>query len=311
MKLSLLRHLFRIKMPAIRLGEDKTLKAALSRFLLSSEFQQSTLGPVLRGLIRKTRSMYNYNPWFLLDTQAIERPNYAYCMLHAAQLAKRLGHDRISAIEFGVAGGNGIAFMVNFAREVERVTGVAVECYGFDTGVGMPDPEGPKDLPYWFRAAQYPMDQAALQRKVPDARLVIGNVRDTIGSFIESHRPAPIGAIFNDVDYWSSTLDSFRLFDRAETASEHFLPRIAMYFDDIIGSPAEMYGPHNGQLAAMHEYNATNPQVKIHLNQNLLPLTHLKYRHQIYYAHLFAHPRYSEFLGDSQQGAIHANLKLQ
>ncbi|SNS10462.1 hypothetical protein SAMN06295912_101364 [Sphingomonas laterariae] len=258
-----------------------------------------------------TRNIYNYNPWFLLDTQAIERPNYAYCMLHAAQLAKRLGHERISAIEFGVAGGNGIAFMADFAKQVQRVTGVAVEIYGFDTGAGMPDPEGPKDLPYWFRAAQYPMDRDALQKKVPDATLVIGNVRDTVGSFVETYRPAPIGAVFNDVDYWSSTLDSLHLFDRAAGQADHFLPRIAMYFDDIIGSPAEMYGAYNGQLAALREYNNTTPDVKIDLNQNLLPLSHLRYRYQIYYAHLFAHPRYSDFLGDDQQGEIHNALRLQ
>lgn len=287
------------------------MKAWIGRRILSPEFQQSLLGAGLRAFIRATRSAYNYSPWFMLDTQAVERPHYAYCMLHAALLAKRLGHDRISAIEFGVAGGNGIAFMSAFAREVHRATGVSVDCYGFDTGVGMPDPEGAKDLPYWFRAAQYPMDREALQRKVPDAHLVIGNIRDTIASFVDTYRPAPIGAIFNDVDYWSSTLDCFRLFDRVAEQSEYFLPRIFTYLDDIIGSPAEMYGPFNGQLAAMHQVNAERADVKTHLNQNLLPLSHLRYRHQIYYTHLFAHPRYNEFLGDAQQGSIIADLKLR
>lgn len=287
------------------------LKSALSRIILSKEFQLSSAGAVTRRLISRTSTRYAYNPWFLLDTEAVERPHYAYCMLHAARLGRRLGHDRISAIEFGVAGGNGIAFMVDFAKQVEAATGVAVDCYGFDTGKGMPDPEGGKDLPYWFRAAQYPMDEDALRRKVPEAKLVIGNIRDTVQTFVDTHRPAPIGAIFNDVDYWSSTLDSFRLFDRVDTQSAHFLPRQYMYFDDIIGSEIEMYGPHNGQLAAMHEYNAANPAVKIHLNQNLLPKTNISYRHQIYYAHLFAHPRYEEFLGDDQQGGIHDALKLR
>lgn len=38
------------------------------------------------------------------------RPNYAYCTYHAADLARRLGIPRISVIEFGVAGGNGLLF---------------------------------------------------------------------------------------------------------------------------------------------------------------------------------------------------------
>jgi len=287
------------------------LKTWVRKKLISPEFQQSMLGPMLRGFLRKTQGNGTYNPWFMLDTQAVERPHYAYCMLHAAQLAQKLGITRISAIEFGVAGGNGIAFMADFARQVERVTGVSVDIYGFDTGVGMPDPEGTKDLPYWFRAAQYPMDQDALRKKVPDAKLVIGNIRETIGTFIETYRPAPIGVVFNDVDYWSSTLDSFKLFEDGAGNSDHFLPRIFMYFDDIIGTDSEMYGPHNGQLAAINEFNAKTGDVKIHLNQNLLMKSHLNYRYQIYYCHLFSHPRYNEYLGDAQQAKIFNALKLQ
>lgn len=287
------------------------MKRWISSFILSDEFQGSTSGRLVRGLIKRTRSLYSYNPWFLLDTQALERPNYAHCMLHAARLAQKLGISRISAVEFGVAGGNGIVFMTTFAEQVKKATGVTVDCYGFDTGVGMPNPEGPKDLPYWFRAEQYPMDEEALRRKIPNATLVIGNIRDTISNFVEVYRPAPIGAVFNDVDYWSSTLDSLKLFDRVKEQSSSFLPRVIMYFDDIIGSEAEMYGPSNGQLAAIDEYNACNKDVSIHLNQNLLQKNHIKYRYQIYYAHLFAHKRYSDFLGDSQQNGIIEALRLR
>jgi hypothetical protein len=232
-------------------------------------------------------------------------------MLHAARLAEKLGLSRISVIEFGVAGGNGLAFMAAFADQVKSATGITVECYGFDTGGGMPKPEGPKDLPYWFRAAQYPMDQDALREKVPNAKLVIGDVRHTIETFLETYRPAPIGAIFNDVDYWSSTRDTFRLFDNIKEESEFFLPRIMMYFDDIIGSESEMYCPAIGQLAAISEFNTGNADCSIHLNQNLLPKSHISYRYQIYYAHLFAHTNYSTFLGDEQQGAIFDALRLQ
>ena len=142
------------------------------------------LGPMLRGFLRKTQGNGTYNPWFMLDTQAVERPHYAYCMLHAAQLAQKLGITRISAIEFGVAGGNGIAFMANFARQVERVTGVSVDIYGFDTGVGMPDPEGTKDLDLVTIILNYhdisylPVDRAKMNARLfaalkPGGRLVI------------------------------------------------------------------------------------------------------------------------------------------
>ena len=39
---------------------------------------------------------------------AVIRPQYAYCMIEAAKLARDHGIKKISAIEFGVAGGNGL-----------------------------------------------------------------------------------------------------------------------------------------------------------------------------------------------------------
>jgi len=286
------------------------VKKTLGKILLSKEFQLSIWGVLLRRFVRATNGAFRYSPHFLTDTQAIERPHYAYCMLNAAALARRLGHSRISAIEFGVAGGNGLRFMCDFAPLVECATGVAVDCYGFDTGKGMPPPVGVKDLPFWFKDAQYAMDHDALRRRLPNAKLLLGEIKDTISKFAETHDPAPIGAIFNDVDYWSSTRDSFMLFEAAAARPQNFLPRIFMYFDDIIGGTYSMYGPYNGQLAAIAEFNSEHEAMKIHLNQNLLPKTHLAYRWQIYYAHLMSHPQYNAYIGDADQEVIEDRLKL-
>jgi hypothetical protein len=201
--------------------------------------------------------------------------------------------------------------MCDFAREVEALTGVAVECYGFDTGLGMPPPRGAKDLPYWFQSGQYRMDVQALKTRVPDGRLVLGEIEATLPDFVTTHDPAPIGAIFNDTDYWSSTRDSFRLFDLAAEHPERFLPRLFLYFDDIIGSQIEMYGPHNGQLLAISEFNDSHPSVKIHLNQNLLLADHLPWRWQIYYAHLFDHPEYNTYVGAGRQESLENALRLR
>lgn len=287
------------------------MKHLVGRFLLSREFQISIWAPMLRRFISATSGLYSYSPRFLAELQVTARPHYAYCLLNAADQARRLGKDRISALEFGVAGGNGLAYLYDFGKEVERTTGVAVDCYGFDTGEGMPDPEGTKDLPYWFRAAQYRMDQDKLRARLPHARLVIGNIRDTVGSFLETYDPAPIGVVVNDTDYWSSTRESFRLFDGAAARPDNFLPRIYMYFDDIIGTATEMYGPFNGQLAALEEYNASQSAVKIHLNQNLLEDIHRSWRFQIYYAHLFDHPLYNRYIGGGQQENLEDQLRLR
>jgi hypothetical protein len=287
------------------------MKDKIGRAILSPNFQNSLFGSAARALVRKTRGIYPYSGQFLTDFNAIERPHYAYCMLGAARLASRLGIDRISAIEFGVAGGNGLKFMCDFASEVRRATGVAVDCIGFDSGKGMPDPQGEKDLPYWFKAQQYQMDVAALEAMVPKAKLVLGDISETLGGFAERERPAPIGAIMNDVDYYSSSLASFELLNQAEAHPGSFLPRLFMYFDDIIGSEIEMYGPFNGQLAAIRDFNDKHEDCKIHLNQNLIQSCHIRFRYQIYYAHLFAHPDYTRYIGGSQQLDLEEALRLK
>lgn len=287
------------------------IKKLIAGAILSQNYQTSLLAEPTRALARLADRAFGLTAEFMVDMQATDRPNYAWCMMQAAQLARRLGHEKISAIEFGVAGGNGLAFMCEFAERIEKATGVHVECYGFDTGTGMPEPEGAKDLPYWFAAQQYKMDVAALTSRLPDAKLVLGDIRETVGGFLEEYNPAPIGAIFNDTDYWSSTRESFRLFDQSTERPNNFLPRIFMYLDDIIGSDMEMYGPFNGQLLALDEFNARSEKVKIHLNQNLLPLNHVAHRWQIYYAHLFAHPDYETYVGGELQEAMERALRLR
>jgi hypothetical protein len=286
------------------------MKHRLGQLLLSQNFQNSMLAAPVRSLVRAAGGVYRFSPQFLAAMQVTARPHYAYCLLGAADLARRLGVPRISALEFGVAGGNGLAYMCDFAADVTRTTGIEIDCYGFDTGAGMPPPEGAKDLPYWFQESQYRMDEAKLRARVPQAKLVIGNVRDTVASFLTDHDPAPIGVIVNDTDYWSSTADSLKLLDLAATSPDAFLPRMFMYFDDIIGNETEMYGPYNGQLAAIDEFNAIRARAKVHRNENLMAMTHLNWRRQIYYAHLFDHPRYADYVGDAQQENLEAALKL-
>lgn len=285
---------------------------ALGRFLASQYFQASIWSVLARRFVRTTdKRLYKYSPDTKLMLQVPSRPHYAWCMMKAADLASRLGHDRVSTIEFGVAGGNGLTFMCEWAREVKRATGVTVECYGFDTGSGMPPPEGHRDLPYWFQEAQYSMDVDALRARVPQANLILGDIAGTVHSFVETYDPAPIGAIFNDTDYWSSTRESFRLYEAAQDRPHNFLPRQFLYFDDIVGTELEMYGPCNGQLLAIDEFNSQQSRVAIHLNHNLLTKVHLPWRRQIYYAHIFEHPDYARFIGADRQEEMEQALKLR
>ena len=66
------------------------------------------------------------------------RPHFAWGILYAAHLAKTLSITRISALEFGVAGGNGLLSMEAVSTAVGKILDVEIDVYGFDTGVGFP-----------------------------------------------------------------------------------------------------------------------------------------------------------------------------
>ena len=152
------------------------------------------------------------------------------------------------------------------------------------------------------------MDIDALRSKLTRAKLVLGNVSETVDTFFNQYNPAPVGAIFNDLDLHTSTIESLRIFDED---ANHFLPRAFMYFDDVIGTEMQMYGESNGELLAITEFNRRHDAIHIGLNQNLLPLYNVHYRYQIYYAHLTRHPLYASYVGGDEQQRVESDLKLR
>lgn len=67
---------------------------------------------------------------------------------------------------------------------------------------------------------------------------MIGNVSDTVKTFVEEFDPAPIGFIAFDLDYYSSTKAALQLLEQPH---ERFLPRVFCYFNDIVGPPFELH----------------------------------------------------------------------
>ncbi|HEV7138198.1 MAG TPA: hypothetical protein VGN43_16310 [Steroidobacteraceae bacterium] len=255
----------------------------------------------LKGLLRQLvqrSGMGSYR--FRYDRGLLARPNYAYLVFQAAQLAARLRLPRVSVVEFGVAGGSGLVSLEQHAAEVERIFPVKIEIYGFDTGAGLPPPADYRDLPYHWQAGFFKMDVPALQSRLTRSKLVFGEVSETIHSFFDKHDPAPVGAVSHDMDYYSSTLSALKLFDADPS---RLLPRVVCYFDDIIGGDMELYNDFVGQRLAIHQFNSEHAKVK------LSPIYYLTCRrpdifwhHQMFSAHFFEHPLYSRFIsaGDQQ-----------
>jgi hypothetical protein len=234
----------------------------------------------------------------------VPRPHYAYCMYQAARLAKLLKVPRISVLEFGVAGGQGLLVIETHARWIERELGVGLDIYGFDTGEGLPEPLDYRDVPYAWKAGFFKMDRAALEKRLAVSRLVIGNVRDTGRTFFDQFNPAPIGCAFHDLDFYSSTRDALTILD---APSKRFLPRIFHYFDDIIGTDLVLQNEYVGQRRAILEYNESHIDRKIaHCYQFHHRKTHKKWHEQIFAFHDFAHPQYNQFIEvENQQLPLH------
>ncbi|HEY0282550.1 MAG TPA: hypothetical protein VGC27_08005, partial [Rhizomicrobium sp.] len=236
---------------------------------------------------------------------SVDRAWYGYPLLHSAWAARKLGHKRISAIEFGVAGGNGLVSLERHAERVHQETGVEVAVYGFDTGEGMPQPQDMRDMPYLWQSGYFAMDQAKLKARLRVAKLVLGQVEDTVAQFFAKENPPPIGFISFDLDYYSSTVAALKILD-AEHA--RYLPRVVCYFDDLAGGISDAYNEFAGELLAIKEFNDAHADIKISRVRGLsyhsknIPA---QWHEKIYVTHRFAHPDYGKPTSDTSELALH------
>jgi len=220
------------------------------------------------------------------------RPNYAYGLYYSASLAQRLGLKRITAIEFGVAGGNGLVALQEIAEIIGPRFGVSVDVVGFDAGTGLPPPVDYRDLPHVFGQGYYRMDEAALRRRLnPATKLLLGNVRDTIPEFF-SLALGPIGFIAFDFDYYSSTKQAFEIF-HGDPATR--LPRVHCYFDDLVSSDLACANEYVGEMLAIREFNECHARQKISKFPHLtsIRLFPSSWNELIYIFHDFDHPQYT------------------
>ena len=141
------------------------------------------------------------------------------------------------------------------------------------------------------------MDEKRLAARLTQAKLVLGDIKETLPNFWKAKSPSPVGAVFCDVDLYSSTRAALRLF---EAESRFYLPRVFCYFDDIIGSETELYNDYTGQRLAIREFNEEHPTKKLDAAYQLLTRKVVEtWHHQIFIYHDFAHPHYNTFVCDS------------
>ncbi len=189
-----------------------------------------------------------------------DRPPYLVGLHHAARRAVREGQGAIAAIEFGVAGGEGLLVLEREAAAVERELGVTIRVYGFDNGpAGLPAFIGDhRDHPDKWKPGDFPMDEDLLRSKLsPRTTLVLGDVADTVPRFFDDPSVPPVGFVAFDLDLYSSTACALRILS---LPGKRTLDHVAVYFDDVEHSISHRFA---GELLAIDEFNRDTDDVKI------------------------------------------------
>lgn len=222
-------------------------------------------------------------------------PQYLYGLLSAARTARAVGVRELTAVEFGVAGGNGLLALEQHADLVERRLGVHVTVVGLDSGAGLLPASDPRDCGFALPPGEFAGDPAELRIRLRSAELVLGDVTETVGPFaarIDAGELPPLGFVAHDLDVYTGTraaLDAL-----GALGPERMLPRVPMFFDDLTGYP---YTTVTAEHAAIADFNTSNDRRQIGQVFNLANSLGGHSRWAAWPAHTFVlhafdHPRY-------------------
>jgi hypothetical protein len=185
--------------------------------------------------------------------------------------------------------------------------GTRISVYGFDSGPeGLPEGRDVRDAPWEFVPGDFKMDPQALAKRLRTARLVLGDVRETVGEWV-SQVHDPVGFVSFDLNQFTGTRAALTVL---ETNAESLLPRVTCFFGSV-------FNDYVGEGAAIVEFNERNDDRKVGRNDGLrytLPRNqqHLGWPSKMYTAHIFDHPAYAQHVvrvGDEHPSE--AKMKLR
>ena len=223
------------------------------------------------------------------------RPHYETIVLESVLQAKKIEYKKVSILEVGVAGGNGIIALENYKKKIEKITNVKIDIYGFDSGEGLPDSNNKFDLPFWFSTGDFKIDKQKLNEKIK-SKIFFGDIKDTFKEFIKTN-PAIISAIFVDLDYYTSTKN---FLNQLPEFKNFLSPRVYCYFDDVFNYN-HYSNEHNSELLAIKEFNNENDDIKI--GKSVEHSTDFKFplgRENLFMLHNFNHKDYSKNVNSSK-----------
>jgi hypothetical protein len=184
-------------------------------------------------------------------------PFYAVGLQTACRYAALAGAKGFTAIEFGVAGGNGLVELSKYAAVLSRKTGLEIRVVGFDTGVGLPRSRDRRDAPWVWNAGDFPGDVEGLRAALPaGVELVVGRIEETFPCWIE-RAALPLGFISVDVDLYSGAAAICNTMGAADIS--RLLPFVSFYFDDLLHC---LVPRCTGEFEALSEFNHSHQDRK-------------------------------------------------
>ena len=237
----------------------------------------------------------------LVKQFSLRRPHFLWGALQGVNLAKALNVPRVSFVEFGVAGGNGLTALERIAEVLHAVFDVEIEIYGFDAVGGMPKATDYRDTPNLWQEGFYPMtSREELEKQLTCAKLHLGLIEQTVVEFVQA-QPAPVAFVEFDFGFYSATRKALQIFEADQSL---LMPRVHCFFRNVLG---RTYGDFNGERLAMSEFNAGHDLRKVSkiygLNYYLGANTG-RWLDQYYMAHVFDHELYGQYDGLIREAAL-------
>lgn len=190
-----------------------------------------------------------YNKFILKKTF---RPEYEILIDYYLSKEENKNLDHISIIEFGVASGNSLKYLEDLKIKFEKRYNVEIRLFGFDTFEGMPKTENIYDQSYDWNKGDYSSDYNKVLSKVKSANLIKGDIKNTVTyELFESLKISNILIVIFDLDYFSSTNSSFKIFENS--FSSFMMPRVGLFFDNIHSS-SEI----SGEYYSIQKFNNEN-----------------------------------------------------
>lgn len=235
---------------------------------------------------------------YLSDKYKTFRPHYECILYEACLEAKKLGIDKVSVLELGVAGGNGIISLEKYKKRIQKILDMSIDIYGFDYGTGLPKTEMYEDLPFVWREGQYASNKEELEKKI-SSKIFYGDVKDTIDGLLEL-KINKICCIIIDVDLYSSTIN---FLNQIPKIKDYLLPRVYCYFDDLY---FENHVTHfNGELKAIAEFNENFSDFKLGVPIDSIKNFKFPLANGLLYSlHSFKNELYNNYIGMHDESSL-------